>query len=233
MFFFCLVDKNAYWKLYSYTLPERVQGSIDFAISTNFLAKERLAGQCREWFARFKSCILQDLHLHYSLEDITERDWQTDFDDQALIVALEEEQSMTTSMLAEDFSVSQSTIVFLLKRLGKVWKLAGSVPHELSDNKVERVRIFTKLLQKNEHIFLRISLLATNRCCSSKTSKERRFAFRRVKPRKEYHNMSTVRKQCGVWWDRSGIIHSEIISVNGHLTSTVTSTLLNLISSML
>ena len=53
-------------------------------------------------------------------------------------------------MLAEDLNVDHSNIVRRFKKLGKVWKLAGWVPHDLSDyNKAERVRIFTDLLQRN------------------------------------------------------------------------------------
>jgi len=75
----------------------------------------------------------------------------SDFDDQALLAAVEEDESLTTRMLAEDFNVDHSTIVRRLEKLGKVWKLAGWVPHELSDNnKADRVRIFAELLQRNE-----------------------------------------------------------------------------------
>jgi DNA-binding MurR/RpiR family transcriptional regulator len=35
---------------------------------------------------------------------------------------MEEDESLTTQMLAEQFDVDQSTIVRQLKKLGKVWK---------------------------------------------------------------------------------------------------------------
>ena len=54
-------------------------------------------------------------------------------------------------MLAEDFNVDHLTNVLRLKKLGKVWKLAGWIAHVLTDNnKAERVRIFTDLLLRNE-----------------------------------------------------------------------------------
>ncbi|GFY55051.1 hypothetical protein TNIN_282451 [Trichonephila inaurata madagascariensis] len=54
-------------------------------------------------------------------------------------------------MLAKNFNVRQSTVVHPLKKLGKVWKIAGWVLHELFDNnRADRVRIFTELLQRNE-----------------------------------------------------------------------------------
>uniref|UniRef100_A0A914EDA0 Mos1 transposase HTH domain-containing protein n=1 Tax=Acrobeloides nanus TaxID=290746 RepID=A0A914EDA0_9BILA len=96
------------------------------------------------WFRRFKSGDI-------SLKDKEGRDCSSDFDDQALLAAMEEDESLTTRMLAEQFDVDHSTIVRRLKKLGKIWKLAGWVPHELSDqNKADRVRIFSDLLQRNE-----------------------------------------------------------------------------------
>ncbi|CAK9829646.1 Histone-lysine N-methyltransferase SETMAR [Anthophora retusa] len=77
--------------------------------------------RCREWFARFKSG-------DTSLEDKPGRGRSSDFDDQALLAAVEEDESLTTRMLAYNFNVDHSTIVRRLKKLGKVWKLAGWVP---------------------------------------------------------------------------------------------------------
>ncbi|KAK6757995.1 hypothetical protein RB195_015676 [Necator americanus] len=67
----------------------------------------------RKWFIRFKSG-------NISLEDKEGRGRPSDFDDQALLTAVEEDESLTTRTLAEDFNVSQSTIVRRQKKLGKV-----------------------------------------------------------------------------------------------------------------
>ncbi|CAD5226558.1 unnamed protein product [Bursaphelenchus xylophilus] len=67
--------------------------------------------QCREWFARFKSG-------DTSLQDKPRRGRPSDFDDQALLAAVEDGESLTTRMLADDFNVNQSTIVRRLKKLG-------------------------------------------------------------------------------------------------------------------
>ena len=93
-----------------------------------------------DWFKRFKS---GDTSLG--------RGRPSDFDDQALQMAVEEDESLTTRMLAEQFDVDHSTIVRRLKKLGKVWKLSGWVPHELTDhNKAERVRIFKNVIQYSD-----------------------------------------------------------------------------------
>ncbi|PRD20649.1 UNVERIFIED_CONTAM: Histone-lysine N-methyltransferase SETMAR [Trichonephila clavipes] len=85
--------------------------------------------QCREWFARF---ILADT----SFEDKPGIGRSSDFDDQALLAAVEEDESLRTRMMAEDFNVNQSTVVRRLKKLGKVWKIAGWVSHELRPQQI-------------------------------------------------------------------------------------------------
>ncbi|GFX25976.1 histone-lysine N-methyltransferase SETMAR [Trichonephila clavipes] len=100
-----------------------------------------------------------------SFEDNPGRDQPSDFDDQALLAALEEDESLTKRKLAEDFNVNHSTVVRRLKKLGKVWKIAGWVPHEFSDNnRADRVRIFTELLQRNEQTPFLKNLVTGNVC---------------------------------------------------------------------
>ncbi|GFV68902.1 histone-lysine N-methyltransferase SETMAR [Trichonephila clavipes] len=85
--------------------------------------------QCREWFARF---ILADT----SFEDKPGIGRSSDFDDQALLAAVEEDESLKTRMMAEDLNVNQSFVVRRLKKLGKVWKIAGWVSHELRPQQI-------------------------------------------------------------------------------------------------
>ena len=96
-----------------------------FAISTTFGEGTISQKQVKRWFARFKSG-------NTSLEDEKGRDRPSDFDEAALVQAVEEDESLTTRILAEQFHVDQSTIVRRLRKLGKVWKITGWVPHELS-----------------------------------------------------------------------------------------------------
>uniref|UniRef100_A0A914EE60 Mos1 transposase HTH domain-containing protein n=1 Tax=Acrobeloides nanus TaxID=290746 RepID=A0A914EE60_9BILA len=63
----------------------------------------------RRWFERFKSG-------DTSLEDEGGRDRPSDFDDQVLLDAVKEDESLTTRLLAEMFNVDQSTIVQLSKQ---------------------------------------------------------------------------------------------------------------------
>ncbi|KAK6039082.1 hypothetical protein COOONC_23413 [Cooperia oncophora] len=64
---------------------------------------------------------------------------QLEVNDQVLPAGVEEDESLATRMLADDFSVNQSTIISRLKILGNGWKLVGWVSHKLSgNNKTER-----------------------------------------------------------------------------------------------
>ncbi|GFY48409.1 HTH_48 domain-containing protein [Trichonephila inaurata madagascariensis] len=110
-----------------------------FTIATNFFDEGTINKcRCMEWFANFKSG--DTLAWKISIEE----------DDQLLLVVVEGDERLTTSMLAANFNVDHSTIVRHLKNLRKVWKLAGCFPHELRVTTVERVQIFTDLLQINE-----------------------------------------------------------------------------------
>ncbi|PRD19859.1 UNVERIFIED_CONTAM: Histone-lysine N-methyltransferase SETMAR [Trichonephila clavipes] len=68
--------------------------------------------QCREWFSLFKSG-------DTSLEDKPGRGTPSDLIDHALLKAVEEDESLATRILAEDFNVNQSTVVRYLK---KAWQ---------------------------------------------------------------------------------------------------------------
>ena len=117
-----------------------------FATSNELFDEETISqSQVEKWFKKFKSG-------DTNLKDEEERGRPSDFDDAALLETVEEDESLMKRMLTEQFDIHHSTII----RLGKVWKLAGWIPHELSEhNKTEGVRIFTELLQRNEqNLFL-------------------------------------------------------------------------------
>ncbi|KAJ8962291.1 hypothetical protein NQ318_018270 [Aromia moschata] len=68
--------------------------------------------QVEMWFDKVKS---GDVNL----TDEEERGRPSDFDDQALLTAVKEDESLTSRMLAEDFNGNQSTIVTRLTKLVK------------------------------------------------------------------------------------------------------------------
>ncbi|GFU44130.1 histone-lysine N-methyltransferase SETMAR [Trichonephila clavipes] len=76
-----------------------------------------------------------------SLEDKLGRGRRSDFDDQALLEAVEEDESLTTRMLAEDFNVNQSTVVRRLKKLGKLGILSPRLSHRLTFKNIKRKKV--------------------------------------------------------------------------------------------
>lgn len=62
--------------------------------------------RCRKWFAHFK-------FDNTSFRDKPRRGWQTDYDDQAFLIAVEGNECLTTWMLADNFNPDHSTIVRL------------------------------------------------------------------------------------------------------------------------
>ncbi|GFY41973.1 HTH_48 domain-containing protein [Trichonephila inaurata madagascariensis] len=98
--------------------------------------------QCRDWFARFKSG-------DTSLEDKPGRGRPSDFDDQALLASVEEDENLTTRMLAEDSNVSQSTVDRRLKKLRSVKNRWMGSPRALVQKQI--VRIFC--CETNKHHF--------------------------------------------------------------------------------
>ena len=77
--------------------------------------------QVERWFKKFKSG-----ETNLANEEGSGR--PSNFDDQALLAAVEEDKSLATIVLAKHFNVDHSTIVCPLKKLGKVWKLSRWSP---------------------------------------------------------------------------------------------------------
>lgn len=100
-------------------------------------------------------------------------------DRQAVLNAIEASPSLTTRMLAEDFDCAQSTIVEILKELGKVWRKTRWVPHELTDaQKIKRVNCAQILLDRqNEAPFLANRLI---------TGDEKWISYRNPNPHGEW-----------------------------------------------
>lgn len=106
------------------------------------------------------------------------------------MAAVEEDESLTTQMLAKDFNVDHSTIVCGLKKLGKVWKLAGWVSHELSYN--NNVQIFSDLQQQNKQAPFPKNLVTRDESWLLLRNIKRRSVFCQKFHQKEYQKMCTV-----------------------------------------
>jgi len=134
------------------------------------------------------------------------------------LAAVEQDDKSTARMLTEKFNVDHSTIVRRLQKLGKVWKLHGWVPHELSDkNKLHRVRIFTNLLERNKHTpFLEDIITEDESWLLYRNAKRKKVCVSpSQKPKSIPKSFHCKKVMWCVWWDKSGIIHWEMVS-NGY-----------------
>ncbi|GFW19106.1 uncharacterized protein TNCV_254361 [Trichonephila clavipes] len=107
---------------------------------------------------------------HYtSLEDKPGSGRLLDFDDQALMAAKEEDESLTTRTGCR----LQCQSIHGRSSPQKAWKIAGWVPHELSDdNRADCVRIFTKLLQQNKQTPVLKNLVSLGSFLQKRRNKE-------------------------------------------------------------
>lgn len=126
--------------------------------------------------------MVQQIRFHATnVADKKGRSRPLDFDDQAVG---EENKSITTRMLAENFIVDHLTILLRFKK-ENYKNLGGWIPYVVSDNnKTERTRIFTNSLQWNEET-LCLKILVTG-------------------IPKGVHCKKPI--WC-IWWDESGIIY--------------------------
>lgn len=144
-----------------------------FEISTNFLAKEQLAKD------NVGSGLPVSNLRNTSLKDEPEKGGWSDFDYKALLAMAEEDDSMTTQMLAESSNIYHSTIIRRLKKIGKVWKLVGWVPkNSLTTTRLIEFEFLPDSCSETyKHHFWKISSRVTNQGYYSKTSKEKVLRF--------------------------------------------------------
>ena len=122
----------------------------DWNFSQSFCEINRLFGKRTISRGHVKIQFKKFRYSDTNLEDEGGRSLQSNFDNQGLLAAVEEYESLTTRILSKDFNFDNSIIVRHPKKLGKVWKLVRCLRYKLSDkNKAKRVRIFPYLLQRN------------------------------------------------------------------------------------
>lgn len=119
--FFCLNTYRNSYPLspyyYALRLRERLESSAVIR-DLNELFGERTIrkSQVEIWFKKYE---FGDTNF----ADDEGRDRWSNFGDKTLSAAVDEDEWLSTRMLAEDFNVAHSIIVRHLKKLGKLWKL--------------------------------------------------------------------------------------------------------------
>ncbi|GFY77917.1 histone-lysine N-methyltransferase SETMAR [Trichonephila inaurata madagascariensis] len=117
-------------------------------------------------------------------------------------------------MLAANFNVNNSTIVRRLKNLKRYrnW-LDGSLTNSSNNNKAKRVLIFINLLQRNEWSpFLNVLVTEDEPWLFFKNLKRKKvYLWPGLSPKRIMKDVHCKKAMWCVWWNRSGIIHWEII----------------------
>lgn len=88
-------------------IKEGWKAAQSFLNLNEFFDESTISGrQCREWCSRFKTGFGYRL-----IQDNSGKGRPSDFNDQALLTVVQEDESTTTRMLSQDFNVQQSMIV--------------------------------------------------------------------------------------------------------------------------
>jgi len=86
---------------------------------------------CRDWFRRFNDD-------NFDLSDKKRENRPRKIEDYQLQALLDENDTQSQKMLAEQLGVSQAAISMRLHSMGKVQKIGKWVPHELNDRQMKR-----------------------------------------------------------------------------------------------
>jgi len=86
---------------------------------------------CRDWFCRFNDD-------NFDLNDKKRENRPRKVEDCQLQALLDEDDTQSQKMLAEQLGVSQAAISMRLHAMGKVQKLGKWMPYELNDRQMER-----------------------------------------------------------------------------------------------
>jgi len=86
---------------------------------------------CRDWLRRFNDD-------NFDLSDKKHENRLRKVEDCQLQALLDEDDTQSQKMLAEQLGVSQAAISMRLHTMGKIQKIGKWVPHELNDRQMER-----------------------------------------------------------------------------------------------
>jgi len=107
---------------------------------------------CRDWFHWFNDD-------NFDLSDKKRENRPRKVEDCQLQALLDEDDTQSQKMLAEQLGVSQAAISMRLHAMGKVQKIGKWVPHELNDRQMERRQNTCQILlarQKRKSFLRRI-----------------------------------------------------------------------------
>jgi len=120
---------------------ELAAANINAALGENVASSRTI----RRWFDKFRSG-------DTSLENLPRGRPPTKVDEERLKALVEKNPRITVKELAAELEVSDGSVSFHLKTIGKVRKLDRRVPHELNDyQKTNRYSVCSSLLLRNKN----------------------------------------------------------------------------------
>lgn len=169
------------------------------------------------WYRRFKSG-------DFSTDDAKRSGRPQTFEDTELQALLDEDDTQTQKMMADQLNSSQQSISDRLRAMGKIQKSGKWVPHELTEAQRERRKVTCEMLlaRHGRKSFLHRIV----------TGDEKWIYFENPKKKKSWvdpgqPSTSTARPNrfgkkamlC-VWWDQQGVLYYELLkpgeTVNAH-----------------
>ena len=97
---------------------------------------------CRDWFGQFNN--------NFDLSDKKRENRPRKIEDCQLQALLDEDDTQSQKMLAEQLGVSQAAISMRLHAMGKVQKIGKWVPYQLNDRQMERQNTCQILLARQK-----------------------------------------------------------------------------------
>lgn len=163
----------------------------------------------QRWFKKFREG-------DFSLEDKEGRGRTLSIDEDVLKTLVEENPRTTVRELAENLSVSKSTVADHLKAIGKVKKLETWVPHALTERqKFHRHEVCTALLCRNRNEpFLDRIVTCDEKWILYDNSKRSGQWLDKGEAAQHFPKPPTHQKKVmiTVWWASFGLIHFSFLS---------------------
>lgn len=166
--------------------------------------------QCQRWFTKFRAG-------DFDLNDAPRSGRPTEVDDDKIKALIESNPRYTTREIVETLNIHHSSVHDHLKKLGYVSKLDISVPHELKEVHLTRIKICDMLIKReeNDSFFNRMITGDEKWIVYNNVERKRSWSRRDDSPpttsKADIHQRKVM---LSVWWDFKSIVFFELLPRN-------------------